>query len=102
MNASATHNRPRSSMANAIGCITSGSPANSVTLKSSGTVIAAAAFSGGRPALEYLSIGGGGRFARPAGGGGGSSWHREWAEVVWPPLPGLVFSQTVRLPLSLH
>src|SRR5262245_43358778 len=39
-------------MQNAIGWWMSGSPAKSVTVKSSGTVIAAAAFSGVRPALR--------------------------------------------------
>jgi len=48
--ASATHSRPRSSIANAIGWTTSGSPANSVTLNPGGTVITFAASSGGSPA----------------------------------------------------
>ena len=39
---STTHSRPRSSNVNAIGCTTSGSPANSDTLKPFGTVIFAA------------------------------------------------------------
>ena len=44
---SATQSRPRSSMAKAIGCTMSGSPANSVALKPGGSVIFWAATRGG-------------------------------------------------------
>jgi len=48
----------RQSIAKAIGCFTSGSPAKRVALKPGGTVISLAACSGDRPANLTVSIGG--------------------------------------------
>ncbi len=63
-------------MAMAIGCITSGSPAASVTLKPSGTIMALAASSGERPAIGILV----GR--RLTGGASGNSGFAAWSLKV--------------------
>ena len=84
--ASATHKRPRSSSAIAIGCFTSGSAAATVTRKPVRQLHRAGRFVGRQTGMR-IKVGRAFAGSRGRGSGGtvgGSSWKRKWSKLTWP------------------